>query len=184
MAENKVNFGITNVYYAVATYSGSAVSYGSTKRINGAVNLSIQSDTNDDPFYADNIAYWRSSSSQGYTGTIEFARLPEDFRKDILGETVDTNGVILETSSDTIKPFALIFQVEGDEDEEMRLLYYCTVTRPPMDANTMTDSTTPDTVTLDLTVSPRPDTGEIKASTGTATATSVSSAWTTAVYTG
>lgn len=184
MAENKVNFGITNVYYAKATYSGGAVSYGSTKRISGAVSIALTSDTSDNPFFADNHIYWRSSSSQGYTGTIEFARLPEDFRKDILGETVDTNGVILETSSDTTSPFALIFQVEGDEDEEMKLLYYCTVTRPPMDANTMTDSTTPDTVTLDLTVSPRPDTGEIKASTGTATATSVSTAWTSSVYTG
>lgn len=184
MAENKVNFGITNVYYAKATYSGGAVSYGSTKRINGAVLLSLSANSSDNTFYADNIQYWKSSASQGYTGTIEFARLSEDFRKDILGETVDTNGVILETSSDTTNPFALIFQVEGDEDEEMRLLYYCTVTRPPMNANTMTDSTSPDTVTLDLTVSPRPDTGEIKASTGTATATSVSTAWTSSVYTG
>ena len=184
MAENRVNFGITNVYYAKATYSGGAVTYGSTKRLSGAVSLSLSANSSDNTFYADNISYWKSSASQGYDGTLEMARLSEDFCKDILGVTVDTNGVILETTSDTTSPFALIFQVEGDEDEEMRLLYYCTVTRPPLNANTMTDSTTPDTVTLDLTVSPRPDTGEIKASTGSTTATSVASAWTTAVYTG
>lgn len=184
MPENKVNFGLTNVYYAKATYSGGAVTYGTPKRIPGGVSLSLTSDSSDNDFYADNIKYWRSSASQGYSGTLEMAKLTEEFCTDILGVTTDTNGVILETTSDTTSPFALIFQVDGDQDEEMRLLYYCTVTRPPMDANTMTDSTTPDTVTLDLTVSPRPDTGEIKASTGSTTATSVASAWTNAVYTG
>lgn len=184
MPENKVNFGLSNVYYAKATYSGGVVSYGTPKHIAGGVSLSLTADSTANDFYADNIKYWRSSASQGYTGTIEFAKLTEDFRKDILGETVDANGVIMETTQDTNSPFALIFQVEGDQDEEMRLLYYCTVTRPPMNANTMTDTTDPDTVTLDFTASPRPDTGEIKASTGSTTATTVASAWTTSVYTG
>lgn len=184
MPENKVNFGLSNVYYAKATVSGGAVSYGTPKKIDGGVSLSLSSDSNASDFFADNIRYWKSSASQGYSGTIEFAKLSEDFRKDILGETVDDNGVIMESTSDTTAPFALIFQVEGDIDEEMRLLYYCTVTRPPLNANTITDSTTPDTVTLDLTVSPRPDTGEIKASTGSTTVTTVASAWTTSVYTG
>lgn len=90
----------------------------------------------------------------------------------------------METTSDTNSPFALIFQVEGDDDEELRLLYYCQVSRPPMNANTITDSTEPDTVTLDFTASPRPDTGDIKASTGSTTASTVAAAWTSAVYTG
>ena len=181
---NKVNFGLSNVYYAKATESGGAVSYGTPKHIPGAVSLSLSADSNANDFFADNIRYWRSSASQGYSGTIEFAMLTEDFRADILGETTDANGVIMETTQDTNSPFALIFQVEGDDDEELRLLYYCTVTRPPMNANTITDSTEPDTVTLDFTASPRPDTGDIKASTGSTTATTVAAAWTTSVYTG
>lgn len=181
---NKVNFGLSNVYYAKATLTGSTVSYGTPVSIPGAVSLSLTADSNATDFFADNIRYWRSSASQGYSGTIEFALLTEDFREDILGETADTNGVYMETTQDTNSPFALIFQVEGDADEELRLLYYCTVTRPPMNANTITDSTEPDTVTLDFTASPRPDTGEIKASTGSATATSVAAAWTASVYEG
>lgn len=184
MAENKVNFGLSNVYYAKATYSGGSVTYGTPKHIAGGVSLSLTADSNANDFFADNIRYYRSSASQGYSGTIEFAKLTEEFCTDILGVTTDTNGVVVETSSDATSPFALIFQVEGDQDEELRLLYYCEVTRPPMNANTITDSTEPDTVTLDITVSPRPDTGEIKASTGTTTATTVASAWTNAVYTG
>lgn len=181
---NKVNFGLSNVYYAKATESGGAISYGTPKHIPGAVSLSLSADSNANDFFADNIRYWRSSASQGYSGTIEFAMLTEDFRKDILGETADANGVFMETTQDTNSPFALIFQVEGDTDEELRLLYYCTVTRPPMNANTITDSTEPDTVTLDFTASPRPDTGDIKASTGSTTATTVAAAWTASVYTG
>lgn len=181
---NKVNFGLSNVYYAKATYSGGAVSYGTPKAIPGAVSLSLSADSEANDFFADNIRYWRSSASQGYSGTIEFALLPETFRADILGETTDANGVIMETTSDTNSPFALIFQVQGDDDEELRLLYYCNVSRPPMNANTITESTDPDTVTLDFTASPRPDTGDIKASTGSTTASTVAAAWTNAVYTG
>ena len=92
--------------------------------------------------------------------------------------------MFVETNADTNAPFALIFQVEGDVDEEMKLLYFCEVTRPPVNANTITDSTEVDTVTMDITCSPRPDTGEVSASTGSATATSVISGWTGAVYTG
>lgn len=181
---NIVNFGLSNVYYAKATVTNGAVSYGTPVAIPGAVSLSLTADSSANDFYADNIRYWRSSASQGYSGTIEFALLPEAFRSTILGETADTNGVIVESSSDATSPFALLFQVEGDDDEELRLFYYCTVTKPPMNANTITDSTEPDTVTLDITVSPRPDTLEIKASTGADTQEAVKTGWFTSVYEG
>lgn len=42
---NKVNFGLSNVYYAKATYSGGAVSYGTPKSISGAVALSLSADS-------------------------------------------------------------------------------------------------------------------------------------------
>ena len=181
---NKVNFGLSNCYYAKATVTGGAVTYATPVAIPGAVSLSLSAEGGNTDFFADNIRYYRTSANQGYSGTIEFAYLPEGFRKNILGETEDTNHVFVESNEDTNSPFALIFQVEGDADEEMKLLYFCEVSRPPVNANTITDSTEVDTVTLDITCSPRPDTGEVSASTGSSTATSVISGWTGAVYTG
>ena len=181
---NKVNFGVSNCYYAKATVTGGVVSYSTPVALPGCCSISLSQQGGNTDFFADNIRYYRTSSNQGYSGTVEFAYLPESFRKTILGETEDTNGVFVETNEDTNAPFALIFQVEGDVDEEMKLLYFCEVTRPPVNANTITDSTEVDTVTMDITCSPRPDTGEVSASTGSSTATSVISGWTGAVYTG
>ena len=181
---NKVNFGLSNCYYAKATVTGGSVSYSTPVSWPGQVSISLSAEGGNTDFFADNIRYYRTSANQGYSGTIECALLPESFKKDILGETEDTNKVFVETNQDTNAPFALIFQVEGDVDETMKLLYFCEVTRPPINANTITDSTEVDTVTLDITCSPRPDTGEVSASTGSTTATSIVSGWTGAVYTG
>ena len=181
---NKVNFGVSTCYYAKATVSGSTVTYATPVALPGCVSISLSQEGGNTDFFADNIRYYRTSANQGYTGTMEFAYLPEGFRKTILGQTEDTNHVFVETNQDAIAPFALIFKVEGDVDDEMKLLYFCEVSRPPINANTITDSTDVDTVTLDITCSPRPDTGEVSASTGSSTATSVISGWTGSVYTG
>ena len=181
---NKVNFGVSNCYYAKATVTGTSVTYSTPVAFPGCVSISLSQEGGNTDFFADNIRYYRTSANQGYSGTIEFAYLPEGFRKNILGQTEDTNHVFVETNADTIAPFALIFQVEGDVDEEMKLLYFCEVTRPPVNANTITDSTEVDTVTMDITCSPRPDTGEVSASTGSSTTTAVISGWTSSVYTG
>lgn len=42
---NKVNFGLSNVYYAKATESGGVVSYGTPKHIPAAVSLSLSADS-------------------------------------------------------------------------------------------------------------------------------------------
>lgn len=179
---NIVEFGLSNVYFAKATVSGGAVSYDTPKKIPGAVNLALTPSGGLSPFYADNIQYWRSNTNQGYEGSIEFALLTEDFRTDILGETLDANNVLLETKGNSSTPFALLYQVEGDDDEELRVMYFCEVSRPPVNAATITDSTEPQTVTLDITCSPRPDNGVVKGDTTAATTTTVASAWFTGVY--
>ena len=95
----KIKYGLKNCYYAKATISttdGSAT-YGTPKPWKGAVNLSMDREGDQEIFYADNIAYYVSANNGGYTGSFESALIPDDFRTDILGETADTNGVLIET---------------------------------------------------------------------------------------
>lgn len=180
---NIVEFGLSNLYIAKATNTGGTISYGTPTKIPGAVNLSVSADSgNDNIFYADNIAYYRSAGNGGFTGTLELALLPEWFKTEILGQTKNSDDILMETNSDTFAPFAMLYQVDGDADETLRCLYYVEVSRPAENAATIEDTKTPQTTTLDITVSPRPDTGDIKAQTTPDTDAAVISAWFTSVY--
>lgn len=183
---NTVEFGLTNVYIAKATKAqDGSISYGSPVRLYGGVDLAISSDTSgsDNIFYADNIAYYRATGGNtGFSGTLEIALLPDWFKTDILGQTKNADDVLMETSNDTFSPFAMLYQVDGDTTETLRCFYYCEVSRPNENAHTIEDTQTPQTTTLNITISPRPDTGDIKAQTTDDTATSTIANWFTAVY--
>lgn len=148
-ANNKIKFGLSNVYYAVATIAadGSAT-YGTPVRIYGAVNLSLEPQGENTPFYADNIVYYTSASNAGYEGDLEIALVPESFKKDVLGYAEDTNGILYEDVDAKVKNFALLFQFEGDSKAVRHVLYNCTATRPSIESETKTDSTEPKTETV------------------------------------
>ena len=58
MAENKVKFGLTNVFYSLITEGeNGAVTYGTPVRILGGVNLSLSAQGENSEFYADNILF-------------------------------------------------------------------------------------------------------------------------------
>ena len=161
---NKVKFGLSNVYYAVKTTSPEGeVSYAPPVRIPGAVNLSLDQEGEITPFYADNITYYSASNNNGYSGDLEIADIPESFQKDVLGYIVDNNGALIENADATIKPFALLFEVTGDEKPRRSVLYNCMVTRPSTEASTTEDTRTPQTDTLSITATPREDNKNVKA---------------------
>lgn len=153
---NKVKYGLKNVYYAIATDDGTGtLTYATPVAWKGAVNLNLDAQGDANNFYADNIVYFTSNANSGYEGDFESALIPDSFRVDVLGETLDAKGFYVEKTGNPTVEFALLFQFEGDESATRHCLYRCTASRPSVEGGTTEDSIEPQTETISLTVMPR-----------------------------
>ena len=181
--KNKVKYNLKNVHAAILTKGESGTySYGTPQAIPGAVSISLEAEGENTPFYADGIVYFRSTTNNGYSGDLEIALIPEWFRTQILRETLDSNGVLVETSSGAASvKFALLFEFDGDVNAIRHVLYCCTASRPSIESETKEDTIEPGTETLSLTADPRED-GLVKSRTGDTTAAATYSNWSQSVY--
>ena len=149
---NKVNYGLSRVYYALATISASgAATYATPVAIPGAVSLSMDPSGDSNAFYADNTPYKVFAANAGYEGELEVAIIPDTFRQNVLGEVVDSN-IQVEKSGSTTHPFALLFQFEGDDTATRHVFYNCTAARPNVGSKTTEESVEVQTETLNITV--------------------------------
>ena len=153
---NKIKYGISKCYYAKATDDGTGtLTYATPVALPGAVSLSLEQNGEVNNFYADNIIYWTGNANNGYQGDLEIALIPDAFRTDILGETLDAKGMYVERSSDPQAEFALLFQFEGDDKATRHAMYRCVANRPSVSGTTKEASIEPQTETITITAMPR-----------------------------
>lgn len=176
--ENKVRFGLKNVYYSVL--SGST--YATPVAIPGAVSLDMSPAGDTNKFYADNIAYYVSVANQGYEGSLEVAKIPDQMFQDVWGYTLGTTSKVLTESAFTeAKTFALLFQIDGDQNNDCFVIYACTGARPNIGSQTIEAGKEPRTQTIDLTAAPRSD-GKVFAKTTKDTPSGTVSGWFSTVF--
>lgn len=150
----KVIYGLKNVHYSIYTpgENGAAGTYGAWKSIPGAVSLSADADTTQNDFYADDVVYATISASSKETGTIEFAAITDEMYTDLFGYATDSaSGLTYQSTEPMSVTVALGYEVSGNEGKMRGVRYNVKFTDPSQSANTMTDSTNPDTVTANYT---------------------------------
>lgn len=180
--ENKVEFGLRNCYYAVVTVDESGkITYGAPKKLPGAVSITFDKSGDLIRFKADDIDYYTNANNQGYEGTLTLARVPEDFRTEVLKEKKTEKGVLIENSDAQTANIALMFEFQGDVKATRHLLYYCSVNRPSVGSTTK-DSGDPNTTELAMVASPRPSDNLVKASTSAGVDVETYNSWYTKVY--
>ena len=179
---NKIKYGLKNVHAAIQTETDGAYTYATPVAIPGAVSLSLEAQGEASPFYADDCEYYVSAGNNGYSGDLEIALIPEWFRTDILQETKDSNGVLVETSDgkQAVK-FALLFEFAGDVKAVRHVMYNCSSSRPSIESETKEDTIEPGTEKLTIAADPRAD-GLVKSKTGETTDATTYANWYQSVY--
>lgn len=169
---NKVQFGLKNVHYAIATETADSqtgeitTAYGTVKAWPGAVNITLDADSSQNVFYADDRAYYTTNGALVYKGELETAAIPEDIEVNVLGHTKDSNGMIYEKDGDVTKYIALLFEFNGDQGATRHALYRVMLGRPSTEGSTTEDSVEVKTQTIGLTASSRPDDGLARSKMG------------------
>lgn len=160
---NKVNYGIKNVYYSVITLTNNVPSYATPVHIPGAVNLTISPVGEKVKFAADDMEdYFAENVNNGYDGTLEMALIPDSFRTDVLGDTIDDNGAIVENANATVKRFALMFEFDGDAKKTRHVLYNVLANRPNIEGTTRSSTKEPKSETLEIEARPAVDTSNVR----------------------
>ena len=186
-SKNKVQFNLKNVHYSILTetiVSGSpSYSWATPVKVPGAVSLSLEAQSELSPFYADGIVYYQTVSQNGYQGDLEMAKFPDAMLQAVWGMTLGSSSKVL-TENVTVEPkaFALLFQIDGDADEELYVMYNCKGTKPGIASQTNTDTKEPQTQTSTISATPLED-GRVFARTTNETPTATKTAWFNSVFT-
>lgn len=184
MAENKVQFNLKNVHYALfsSASTNDDPAWETPVAVPGAVTLTLDPQGEITPFYADGVVYYQSSANNGYSGDLEMARFPDQMLMDIWGFTQgETSMVLTENANVEAKPFALLYQIDGDVDEQYYVLYNATGTRPGIGSTTNTETKEPQTQTSTISAVSLSN-GNIMARTTYSTPQNVKTGWFTNVF--
>jgi len=183
---SKVQFNLKNVYYAVLTETEVggvwSESYATPVAVPGAVSINIDKTGERAVFYADGIEYFESYGATGFEGDLEMALIPDKMLKDVWGDTEDANYVLITEADTKAKPFALLFQIDGDDESTLRVMYRCTADRPAIASQTTTETTEPQTQTIAISATGRKSDNKVLAKTTASTTTTTISSWFSAVY--
>ena len=184
MDKNKVKYGLRNCYYAPATEGDNGVlTYSTPKRLPGAISISMTPRNYSKNLAADDVEYWRGTGTTGYDGDLTLALIPDDFRKECLGELLDaTDKVAYENSEMVSSVFALLFEFQGDKHGVRHVLYNCTATRPNVAGPADGPDPSQGTEAVTIAAAARASDGLVKARTTADTTASVYNNWFTSVW--
>lgn len=155
MANNKVLFGISQLhvgtYTEVTTTSGTTVTLGTPYHQAGAVSFSPEVQSEQNTFYADNIAYWSGYSGGTVEGDLEVALFDDAFKTQFLGYKTLTSGGLALVKNATKPNVYIAFQVEGDAEARRVILYNCTFGDISREYSTIEENKEPQTATIAVT---------------------------------
>ena len=148
---NKVLFGISQLHIGTYTEAEGTVTLGTPYHQKGAVSFSPEEQSEQNTFYADNIAYWSGYSGGTIEGDLEVAMFDDEFKTQFLGYRTLSNGGLALVKGATKPNVYIAFQVEGDAEARRVILYNCTLGAISREYNTIEDNKEPQTASISVT---------------------------------
>lgn len=148
---NKVEFGISQLHVGTYAVVDGVTTLGTPYHQPGAVSFSPEEQSEENTFYADNIAYWSGYSGGTIEGDLEVAMFDDAFKTQFLGYRTLTNGALANVKNPTKPNVYIAFQVEGDAESRRVILYNCSLGGITREYNTIEESKEPATETLPVT---------------------------------
>ena len=157
---NKVEFGISELHVGTWTVAqDGTVTMGTPYHQAGAVSFSPEENSEQNTFYADNIAYWSGYSGGTIEGDLEVAMFDDAFKTQFLGYVALTDGGLANVKNATKPNVYVAFQVEGDAESRRVIMYNCSLGAITREYNTIEESKEPTTETLAVTCTGDNNTG-------------------------
>ena len=148
---NKVLFGISQLHIGTYTEENGTVTLGTPYHQKGAVSFSPEEQSEQNTFYADNIAYWSGYSGGTIEGDLEVAMFDDAFKTQFLGYRELSNGGLARVKGAAKPNVYIAFQVEGDVEARRVILYNCTLGAISREYATIEESKEPQTATIAVT---------------------------------
>lgn len=158
-AKNKYHYDVKNCHYCKGEKKedGTIVFGKEVKPLPGLMSIDMGPEGDTSKIRADGIDYIVIVSNNGYSGTANFVKVPEDFKIDCLAEAIDTaTGIQYEDADSDPEPFALMGEFKGDKEGIRWIFYNCVASRPKLAGDNKDNQKEPDTEELSVTASPLP----------------------------
>ena len=159
MSKNKWHYDVKNCHYCPGErQDDGTITFGETvKRVPGLMSMDLSAEGEVGKIRADGIDYIVFCSNNGYSGDLNFVKIDDDFKKDVLNEKVDdVTGIQYEDADADPVPFALMGEFKGDKEGIRWIFYNCTANRPNVKGENKDNQKEPDTESLNVKASPLP----------------------------
>lgn len=159
MKKNKYHYDVKNCHYCPGDWNddGTITFEEAVKALPGLQSIEMSPEGDITKVRADGIDYIVVASNSGYSGTLKFVKVDDDFKVDCMNEMADeTTGIQYEDADANPRPFALMGEFKGDM-EGIRWIYYnCVASRIKQSGDNKDNQKEPDTEELSITASPIP----------------------------
>lgn len=134
----------------VSDVVGGTPTYGTPVRVPSLINIGITDSVEQSKFYSDDSIEQAFSKTSGKDVTIELGYITNEIEALITGKTIDENGVLVQSDSDTPAEVALLFRAPKSKGGAFRYicLYKGTLNRTESEYATQEDGVESSNVTL------------------------------------
>lgn len=183
-------YGILDIYYALMTEEDTlttAPAYGTMKSMGKTIEATITPQYKEGKVYASNVATRSERRVDSYQVSLNLDKIPYAVRQELLGRTVDSNGVQVIKGSQMAPNVAIAFALTLDDDsKELWVLYKGKFSELAQTGHTDSDTMTYQHPTLEATFIRRQDNDVLASVAATADGAGVDPAvegsWFTQVY--